>query len=117
MINLGFVGPQIVFSLYGANVWGTEVNLGYARVHVPCVIRNERKSKAKIIRAPIFKPKATNVWSSIINFISNRSPELRDPRILADGTKAKNLFTSSYGELLVSLESITKGTERLNFDS
>lgn len=97
-------------------MWGTEVNLGYSRIHVPCVLTNERNQKATIINAPIFTPKATNMWSAIINFISNRSPELRDPRILADGTKAKNLYTSSYGELFVSLESITKGTERLNFD-
>lgn len=98
-------------------MWGTEVNLGYARVHVPCVITNKSKTEPTIIRAPIFTPKSTNMWSSIINFIANRSPELRDPKILADGTKTKNLFTSSYGELLVSLEAITKGTDKLNFDS
>jgi B9 domain-containing protein 1 len=98
-------------------MWGTEVNLGYARIHVPCIISNERKSEPNSIHAPIFTPKATNFWSSIINLIANRNPELRDPKILADGTKTKNLFTSSYGELLVSLESITKGTEKLNFDS
>lgn len=98
-------------------MWGTEVNLGYARIHVPCIITNDRKSDPAVIRAPIFTPKATNVCSSLINFIANRNPELRDPKILADGTKTKNLFTSSYGDLLVSLEAITKGTEKLNIDS
>jgi B9 domain-containing protein 1 len=98
-------------------MWGTEVNLGYARIHVPCLITNEkRKSEPTIIRAPIFTPKATNIWSSMINLITNRNPELRDPKILADGTKTKNLFTSSYGEVIVSLECITKGTDKLNFD-
>lgn len=106
-----------MFSLYGTNMWGTEVNLGYARIHVPCLITNERKSNPTLIRAPFSTPKATNVWSSLINLIANRSPELRDPKILADGTKTKNLFTSSYGDLLVSLEAITKGTEKLHFDS
>lgn len=110
-------GPQIVFSLYGTNVWGTEVNLGYARIHVPCVIANEKKTEPTLIHAPIFAPKSTNFWSSLINLIANRSPELRDPKILAEGTKTKNLFTSSYGELIVSLESITKGTEKLSFES
>lgn len=112
-----FAGPQIVFSLYGTNFWGTEVNLGYARLHVPCSISNERKSQPCIIRAPVFTPKSTNMWSSLMNLFTNKSPELRDPKILADGTKTKNLFTSSYGEIIVSLESITKGTDKLNFDS
>lgn len=91
--------------------------MGYARIHVPCVVTNDRKSQPKVIRVPIFTPKSTNMWSSLMNLFTNRNPELRDPKILADGTKTKNLFTSSYGELLVPLESITKGTERLNFDS
>jgi B9 domain-containing protein 1 len=111
-----FLGPQIVFSLYGTNFWGAEVNLGYARVHVPCIITNERKSEPATLKAAIFKPKSTNMWSALVNLITNRSPELRDPRILAEGAKTKNLFTSSYGELCVSLESITKGTEHLGFD-
>lgn len=106
-----------MFSLYGTNFWGTEVNLGYARIHVPCMITNDRKQEQTIIRAPIITPKSTNVWSSLINLITNRSPELRDPKILADGTKTKNLFTSSYGELFVSLDAITKGTQPHNFDS
>lgn len=97
-------------------MWGTEVNLGYARVHIPVAITNARKSSPTVIRASIFTPKATSMCSSIINFFANRNPELRDPKILADGTKLKNLFTSSYGELLVSLETITKGTEQFNFD-
>lgn len=98
-------------------MWGTEVSLGYARIHVPCVTTNEkRKSQPTVIRAPIIIPKATNFWSSMVNLITNRNPELKDPKILAEGTKAKHLFTSSYGDLFVSLECITKGTEKLHFD-
>ncbi|CAO1437350.1 unnamed protein product [Diamesa serratosioi] len=108
--------PQIVFSFYGTNRWGTEINLGYARIHVPCNVINERKSELQILRAPIVTPKATNIWASMINLITDRTPELRDPKILANGTKTKNLFTSSYGEILISLESIMKGTEKLAFD-
>jgi B9 domain-containing protein 1 len=104
----------MVLSLYGTNMWGTEVNLGYTRIHVPCEISN--KSETTVLRAPIITPKSTNIWSSLINLITNRNPELRDPKILADETKTKNLFTSSYGEVVISLECITKGTEKLNFD-
>jgi B9 domain-containing protein 1 len=97
-------------------MWGTEVNLGYARFHVPCSISNDKKSQSTILRAPIVTPRATNIWSSLINLITNRNPELRDPKIFADGTKTKNLLTTSYGEILVSLEPIVKGTDKLSFD-
>lgn len=97
-------------------MWGTEVNLGYARLHVPCSISNDKKTESAILRAPIVTPRATNIWSSFINLITNRNPELRDPKILADGTKTKNLLTTSYGEILVSLATIVKGTEKLSFD-
>ena len=116
IIKFLILGPQIIFSLYGTNRWGTEINLGYARIHVPCNVINERKSELQILRAPIVTPKATNIWASMINLITDRSPELRDPKILANGTKTKNLFTSSYGEILLSLESIMKGAEKLAFD-
>jgi B9 domain-containing protein 1 len=115
-VLLSVLGPQIVFSLYSTNMWGTEVNCGYARIHVPCVISNDSNAQPVIIRTPIITPKSTNIWSSLINLIINRNPELRDPKILADGSKTKNLFTSSYGEVVVSLQCITKGTDKLNFD-
>lgn len=108
----------MVFSIYGTNIWGTEVNLGYARAHVPCFATKEgKRSEFTVVKAPIIIPKATNVWSSLINFITARSPELRDPpKILTDGTKTKNLFTSSYGEITVSLCIITKGTDKFVYD-
>lgn len=106
----------MVLSFFGTNMWGTEVNLGYSRIHVPCVISNDSKTDLTTIEAPIITPKSTNIWSSLINFITNRNPELRDPKILVDGTKTKNLFTSSYGHICISLECITKGTDKLNFD-
>lgn len=118
MYCYNFSGPQIVFSIYGTNMWGTEVNLGYARTHVPCFVTKEgKKSDFTVLKAPIIIPKSTNIWSSCINFITARNPELRDPpKILSDGTKTKNLFTSSYGEIISSLCIITKGTDKFVYD-
>ncbi|CRL07204.1 CLUMA_CG020187, isoform A [Clunio marinus] len=112
-----FGWPQIVFSLYGTNVWGTEVSLGYARIHVPCQINSSQQSGLKAIHAPIIQTISTNIWSAIANFLLNRNPELREPNILLNGMKSKNLFTSSYGDIFVLLETITKGTEKLDIYS
>lgn len=84
LINL--VGPQIVFSLYGPNWWGTESSKGYARIHVP------PGGDRKTIRAPILVAKCSNVWSAISSWFTDRNPELRDPKILLDGNKSKGII-------------------------
>lgn len=79
-------GPQLVFSLYGPNWWGTESSKGYARVHVP--LGGSRKT----MRAPILTAKCSNVWSAVSSWFTDRSPELRDPKILLDGNKSKGMI-------------------------
>lgn len=129
------VGPQIVFSLYGSNFYGSEVSLGYARVHVPCNVHNThcQTNDKQLIRAPILTPKSTNIWASLVNWLTDRSPELKDSKVLANGTKTKSmwflflckifvlffildLLTSSYGEIRASIQSISKGAEKLSLD-
>lgn len=103
-----FGWPQIVISLYGTNFWGTETSRGYARVHVPLC------GTSKEIRAPILTPKCENLWAALVSWFTDRSPELRDPKILADGTKNKNLLTDTYGELILNLQTISRGAGKLS---
>lgn len=100
--------PQIIFSLYGTNWWGKETSFGYARIHLPIGIGNCK------LRAPILILKYTNFWSALSSWITDRNPELKDPRILMDGTKSKSLSINTYGELIVSLQSITRDEEKLS---
>lgn len=79
-------GPQIVFSLYGSNMWGTETSRGYARIHVPLC------GSEQTFNAPIIVAKCSNIWAAAVSFVSDRSPELRDPKILAEGLKNKSEF-------------------------
>lgn len=102
-----FQGPQIIFSLYGTNWWGTESSKGYARLHLP--LGGSRKT----IRAPILTAQCSNIWSSLSSWFTDRNPELRDPKILLEGTKSKGLNMLSYGELVVTLQCITKGGDTL----
>lgn len=106
-ILLFVTGPQIVFSLYGTNWWGTETSKGYARLHVPL------GGCRTTIRAPILVAQCTNIWSSFSSWFTDRNPELRDPKTLLDGTKVKGLNMQTYGELVVTLQSITKGSDTL----
>lgn len=107
-LNFGFVtGPQIVFSLYGTNWWRAESSRGYARIHVPF------SGKCTTIRAPILTAKCSNLWSTLSSWFTDRNPELRDPKILVQGIKSKGLNMESYGEIVVTLQAITRGGDAL----
>lgn len=99
-----------MFSLYGTNWWRAESSRGYARIHVPL------GGKRTMVRAPILTAKCSNLWSALSSWFTDRNPELRDPKILLEGTKSKGLNMESYGELCVTLQSITRGGETLGLD-
>lgn len=105
--NKMHLGPQIVFSLYGTNWWRAESSRGYARIHVPL------GGKPTTLRAPILTAQCSNLWSSLSSWFTDRNPELRDPKILLEGTKNKGLNMESYGELVITLQSISRGGEAL----
>uniref|UniRef100_A0A904A650 B9 domain-containing protein 1 n=1 Tax=Anopheles quadriannulatus TaxID=34691 RepID=A0A904A650_ANOQN len=104
--------PQIVFSLYGANIWNVETNRGYARVHCPL----SGTGSERTLRAPLFIPKYSNLCSAAMSWLSGVNPELRDPKILADGSKHKGLACETYGELVVRLQAISRGSSRMALD-
>lgn len=102
--------PQIVFSLYGNNLWNVETNRGYARIHCPL------SGMKRIVRSPLYVPKFSNIWSAAMSWITGVNPEMRDPKILADGSKNKGLASESYGELVVGLQAISRGCSRMALD-
>lgn len=108
--------PQIVFSLYGANIWNVETNRGYARVHCPLSGGGNGPSAGRTLRAPLFIPKYSNMCSAAMSWISGVNPELRDPKILTDGSKHKGLACETYGELVVRLQTISRGTGQMALD-
>lgn len=106
------VGPQITCSFYGNNWWGLETSQGYARLHVPMGGQRSRQ-----LRAPIIIARNTNVWSAMVSSLTARNPELRNPKMLAtDSRKAIRIPTESYGEVVLSLQSITRGVEKMGLD-
>ncbi|XP_058456944.1 B9 domain-containing protein 1 [Malaya genurostris] len=102
--------PQIVFSLYGNNFWNVETNRGYARVHCPLSGTN------CTLRAPLLVPKFSNIWSAAVSWITGINPEMRDPKVLADGSKHKGLASDAYGKVVVSLQAISRGCSKMALD-
>lgn len=104
------IGPQMTLSLFGRNRWGNETIQGYARLHLP--LGGGRRQ----IRAPIVNAKCANIWAALQSWLIDRNPELKDPRVLADGPRTKGLLLESFGEVVVSLQAITRGAEKLALD-
>lgn len=65
-------------------MWGTETSRGYARIHVPLC------GSEHLFNAPIIVAKCSNMWAAAVSYVSDRSAELRDPKILAEGLKNKS---------------------------
>lgn len=70
----------MILSVYGTNIWGIEHILGYGRIHVP--VNTSSSSKFEV---DLSVPKCTDMWSNFVSLLSLRGPELKDPKILADG--------------------------------
>lgn len=96
--------------MYGSNWWRCETSRGYARCHVPL------GGVSREIRAPLLIARCKNVWAAIVNWFSGRNPELKDPKVLGDGSKAKVLSTQSYGEIIVQLQSVCRGGTKMGLD-
>lgn len=91
--SFNHTGPQILISIYGTTRWGIDVSLGYSRVHVPVFGSGNCKSISQMLKAPILRPRCTNMMSDFIRWLTGRNPELKDPKILLDNmrTKGKSL--------------------------
>lgn len=68
------------------------------------------------LHAPILNARCTNVWAGLLGWAADRRPELKDPCVLADGTRMRGLSVESYGEMTVQLQTMQRGTERLALD-
>jgi B9 domain-containing protein 1 len=102
--------PQIVYSLYGTNFWGVETSRGYARIHCPL------PGNAQTIKAPIFIPKFTSFWSALMSWITDINPEMKDPKMMSDGSKHKGLYSEAYGELVTKLQVLSRGCGKMSLD-
>ncbi|XP_023291444.1 B9 domain-containing protein 1 [Lucilia cuprina] len=107
-----FGWPQLLISIYGKTRWGIETSLGYSHVHVP-VFGNVANYT---IKAPILKPRCSNMLADVTTWLTGRNPELKDAKILLDNSKSKGLSMESYGELQLILNIITRGTARLGLE-
>lgn len=118
----------MTLSLFGRNRWGNETIQGYARLHLPL------GSGVRSIRTPIVNAKCANIWAALQSWLIDRKPELKDPKVLGDGTRTKGNFVfmylsistyifdfaglllESFGDIIVSLQSISRGSDKLSLD-
>ncbi|XP_029432761.1 B9 domain-containing protein 1 isoform X2 [Rhinatrema bivittatum] len=82
--------PQIVVSVYGPDVFGSDVVRGYGAVHVP------------------FTPGS---W------FMGRRPEFTDPKVVAQGEGREVTRVRSQGFVTISFNVVTKDMKKLGYDT
>ncbi|XP_032896384.1 B9 domain-containing protein 1 isoform X2 [Amblyraja radiata] len=82
--------PQIVISVYGADLFGNDVVRGYGAVHVPMT---------------------PGSW------LMGRRPEFTDPKVVAQGEGREVTRVLSQGFVTVSFNIVTKDLKKLGYDT
>lgn len=97
-----------MFNVYGENLWGTEVSRGNARAHVPLAGPDQRRLEAALVT-----PKPADLCSKITSWLADWNSEFRDMTLLTQGHKTKGINTESYGHLVLTLSTISRGQNAL----
>ncbi|KAM3826870.1 B9 domain-containing protein 1 isoform 2-T2 [Vipera latastei] len=104
------VGPQIVISVYGPDLFGNDVIRGYGAVHVPFTPGRHQRI------LPMFVPESTSRLQKLTSWLTGRYPEFTDPKVVAQGEGREVTRVRSQGFVTVSFNVVTKDMKKLGYD-
>ena len=100
--------PQIVFSVFGKNVFGKDVVVGYGAVHIPT------SQGRHVLEVPLFAPASSSIMQKLISLISGETPEFLNVNYIAEGESREVVKTESQGEIKLALNVLIGGTDTLD---
>jgi B9 domain-containing protein 1 len=113
-INIAFQGskpfgwPQLIFEIYGRNLFGQDMVVGYGAIHVPT------KPGHHELEIPLFVPASASIMQTIIGFFTGVSPEYIKRDFIAGGSDREVTKTVSQGKLTLSLNVLIRGLKGLD---
>lgn len=113
-INVSFKGskpygwPQLIVAVYGTNILGNDVIIGYGAIHVPTTPGRHE------LEIPLFTPASSSIMQKIIGFFSGTSPEYIHLDFLAKGADREVTKTVSQGKVTVTLNVLMRGLQELD---
>ncbi|XP_078415089.1 B9 domain-containing protein 1 isoform X2 [Cetorhinus maximus] len=106
-----FGWPQIVISVYGADLFGNDVVRGYGGVHVPTTPGRHKRT------IPMFVPDSSSKLQKLTSWLMGRRPEFTDPKVVAQGEGREVTRVLSQGYVTISFNIVTKDLKKLGYDS
>nr|KAF6274153.1 B9 domain containing 1 [Myotis myotis] len=105
------LGPQIVLSVYGPDVFGNDVVRGYGAVHVPFSPGRHKRT------IPMFVPESTSKLQKLTSWFMGRRPEYTDPKVVAQGEGREVTRVRSQGFVTLLFNVVTKDVRKLGYDT
>jgi B9 domain-containing protein 1 len=102
--------PQIVVAVYGLNLFGNDMLVGYGATHIPTT------AGAHEIDIPLFAPAPQSVFQKISAWFTGLAPELVDVDSVATGEFRECLHTCSQGSVRLALTVVINDTESLDLN-
>ncbi|XP_044900394.1 B9 domain-containing protein 1 isoform X1 [Felis catus] len=105
------LGPQIVLSVYGPDVFGNDVVRGYGAVHLPFSPGRHKRT------IPMFVPESTSKLQKFTSWFMGRRPEYTDPKVVAQGEGREVTRVRSQGFVTLLFNVVTKDMRKLGYDT
>ena len=106
-----FGWPQIIITIYGNNVFGNDMVVGYGCTHIPT------QTGKYTIQIPLFVPESPSFAAKIVQFFSGLTPEFIDPFQAASGERRGDLRTNSNGYVSLEVNVLINDMEHLQFQN
>lgn len=102
-----FGWPQIIFNVYGYNLFGNKTVVGYGATHIPTTSGHHK------FNVPLFS-RASSQTEKFTGFFTGRMPEAIATTYIADGVQREILKTESHGYVRVSFDVVISGLKKLD---
>ena len=103
-----FGWPQIIVAVYGTNLFGQEVIVGYGAVHVPT------RTGSETLNVPLYTRAPSSLFQKFVSSITGANSEAISLNIVADGDTREILKTESEGFVRVKFDVSMIGLTRLD---
>ncbi|KAG7167528.1 B9 domain-containing protein 1-like [Homarus americanus] len=104
------MGPQIIISIYGTDVFGNVVIRGYTACHVPITPGTHTR------RLTTFVPESASMVQKLISWLIGRRPEFVDPKLITQGKGREVTRVRSQGEVTVTFNVMMKDFMKFGYD-
>ena len=104
-----FGWPQIVVSVYGADMLGRDVARGYGAVHLPCQPGDHS------FPIPVVVPKSCTLFQEMLGRLLGRRAEFVTPGFIAQGSGREVTRVRSQGSVKVKCHVIMRGLREMGY--